>query len=97
MTNCTLTANDGGGLHCRDGASTVVLNNSIVALHADFDIVDEAGALSGSHSLIGNGCGQSSLLNGVNGNLVGTSLYPVDPMFVSSAYWNGTGYSKSTT
>jgi hypothetical protein len=36
--------------------------------------------LSGSHNLIGDGTGQTSLVDGLDGNIVGTAISPIDPM-----------------
>ncbi|MBN2292730.1 MAG: cadherin-like domain-containing protein, partial [Pirellulales bacterium] len=85
LTNCTLSGNsagnDGGGI-CVYSATTFTLNNTIVAGNSASsgpDIYFHYGTLTGSHNLIGNGTGQS-LLNGVDGNIVGTKTNPIDPM-----------------
>jgi len=91
VTNSTISGNsaaipvlgtgNGGGIYAA-GTSTKTLNNTIVAGNRAMDSIGEdiAGALSGSYNLIGNGSGQSSLVNGVNGNQVGTTSSPIDPM-----------------
>ena len=43
------------------------------------DIYHDAGTLSGSYNLVGDGTGQTSLVAGDGGNLVGTSTSPIDP------------------
>ena len=46
------------------------------------DIYLYDGLLYGSHNLIGDGSGQTSLVNGEDGNIVGTYVNPIDPLFV---------------
>ncbi len=69
----------GGGLDPEDG--TVTLLNSIIAGNAAVngpgpDI--DGPVASASHSLIGNGV-PTGLVNGVNGNLVGSTGHTIDP------------------
>ena len=87
LTNVTITGNtashDAGGVYQYYGTST--LRNTIVARNAagartDIVYVNGAGAvLNGSNNLIGDGTGQTSLVNGSNGNLVGSSTSAIDP------------------
>jgi hypothetical protein len=89
VTNSTLSGNSatgdygrGGGIYSYGSSSSATLNNTIVAENAAStgpDIYHYSGTLAGFHNLIGRGTGQSSLRNGVNGNLVGTSASPIDP------------------
>jgi hypothetical protein len=83
VTNSTLSANtaesSGGGL-VGSGTTTTVLNNTIVAGNQAADGPDLYGTLSGSHNLIGDGAEQSSLVDGVDGNRVGDSSSPIDPL-----------------
>ena len=44
-----------------------------------------SGDLSGSSNLIADGSGQSTLLHGDNGNQVGTSSAPIDPLL---SHWS---------
>ncbi|MBN1908212.1 MAG: Ig-like domain-containing protein, partial [Pirellulales bacterium] len=92
VTNSTLLGNSasgssysyGGGICCA-GSSTTTLNNTIVAANTaptgpNVCRVSVSGTLSGSYNLIGDGSGQSALVDGVDGNQVGTSAAPIDPM-----------------
>ncbi|MBN1909170.1 MAG: hypothetical protein JW818_05475, partial [Pirellulales bacterium] len=86
VTNCTIfgnSASDGGGIYTKDFFSAVTLNNSIVATNngtSGPDLYRYSGTLSGSFNLIGDGAGQSALVDGVDGNQVGTFGTPVDPI-----------------
>ena len=87
VANSTLSgnsaANAGGAVFSGDHQLTTTVTNTIVAGNqapSGPDIYLESGILSGSHSLIGDGSGQSTLLDGVAGNQVGTSTLPIDPM-----------------
>jgi hypothetical protein len=66
VTNCTLANNLGGG-----GISSfnpLTLNNTILANNAGGDIAFAAFKTSGSHNLIGDGVGGSSLTNTITGD-----------------------------
>ena len=83
VTNATLSENSasyGGGIHNSGNSSTATLNNMIVAGNGAWSGPDIYGTLSGSHNLIGDGAGQSTLVDGVNGNQVGASPSPIDPL-----------------
>jgi len=84
LLNCTVAENIagfGGGLFRNGGVFNV--KNTIVALN----LVETGGSgqdvfgafTSQGHNLIGNGSGGTGFTNGVNGDLVGTSLNPIDP------------------
>ena len=96
LTNVTISGNTafgyGGGLFQWYGTST--LRNTIVARNTAGSGPDvyqsTVGTLSGSNNLIGNGSGETSLINGSNGNLVGSSISPIDPLFVSMSGSNWT-------
>ena len=89
VTNSTLADNsasgadgDGGGIW---NTGTLMLNNTILAGNTapnGPDVLDSGTLLTGSNNLIGDGSGQSSLVDGDDGNLVGTSESPIDPHFV---------------
>ena len=92
---CTLTENvagydinssgDGGGVHATS-FGYVMAQGSIIARNHDYagsgtqynDCMSLGGA-SGSYSLLGVDVGCSGIVNGVNGNLVGTEVSPVYP------------------
>ena len=86
VTNSTLSRNSatvGGGICIDTSAGAATLNNTIVANNVALslpDINDFTGILSGSHNLIGNGLGQSALVDGEDGNQIGTSASPIDPL-----------------
>ena len=94
-TNCTIagnTAADGGGIYVHSqNANTgrLTINNTLVALNtakdsASHDVCESStGTIAGNYNLIGNGSGQSTLVNDFNGNLVGTTGSPIAPGFVS--------------
>jgi hypothetical protein len=70
------SAPDGSGIRIGDGSATV--SNSIIAENSgDNDITGTF--ISGGFNLIGNGDGGSGFVNGVNGDIVGTTANPVDP------------------
>ena len=86
IANTTVSANSavygGGGIRCVDGILAV--NNSIVAKNtASFspDVYQSGGILTGFHNLIGDGAGQTAFVDGTDGNHVGTSENPIDPLF----------------
>ena len=89
MTNCTVSGNTGGGLTVQYelggfGSATANLNNTIVAAQTtgrDINtITPGVGVLSGDNNLIGDGTGQFDLVNGVDGNQVGTTANPINPL-----------------
>jgi hypothetical protein len=83
VTNCTLTNNSatdaGGGIYNDVGPLT--LNNTIVAKNPSSG-GDVAGPLntSSSNNLIGDGTGLRGIVNGSQGNQVGTTASPIDPL-----------------
>jgi hypothetical protein len=89
LTNVTLTENRasrGGGLFVNSFVSPpAVLHNTLIAgnFHGatgtSADDVDGRLNSSGDNNLIGDGTGMTGLVNGVNGNQVGTSANPIDP------------------
>ena len=88
VTNSTVAGNSatslGGGIYTGSD-STLTINNTIVAKNTSSDVYNSSSGttVSGSNSLIGNGTGQTALVNGASGNIVGTTASPIDPKFVS--------------
>ena len=87
LTNSTCARNwaeDGtGGVRDSGDSSVTVLNNTIVAgnLGSPYPDIDcSEGVLSGSHNLIGDGGRYSGLTDGEDGNQVGISESPIDPL-----------------
>jgi hypothetical protein len=88
LTNVTLAANRasrGGGLFVNSFVSfPAVLHNTLIAgnFHgATGTTADDVGGTlnsSGDNNLIGDGTGMTGLVNGVNGNQVGTAANPID-------------------
>ena len=98
ITNCTITgnsANTGGGIYnsfnSQTGQGTVALNNTIVAgnqatyLGADLFVTSPA-TFSGFYNLIGDGSCQKDLVNGVDGNQIGTTETPFSPRLGSDGF-----------
>ena len=75
--NSSTIAGNSGGIH---NTGTLTLQNTIVAGNTANSAQDISGSVSGSNNLIGIGTGETGLTNGLNGNLVGTSTSPIDPM-----------------
>jgi hypothetical protein len=84
LLNATVTQNFskvGGGIYVFPGGVTSV-RNTIIAQNEDFNGLapDVAGSLvSHGHNLIGDHSGSSGFVHGVNGDLVGTNVVPIDP------------------
>ena len=103
VTNTTVWDNSArhgsGGIHIGSEYSaatitpTATLNNTIVAGNESSDLAHTSGTLGGSHNLIGNGEGQSALIDGVAGNQVGTFASPVDPLLRSWIPFGNVGWS----
>ncbi|AQQ72429.1 Polymorphic membrane protein 20 [Limihaloglobus sulfuriphilus] len=85
INNCTISDSIGFGVRGESGST--VLNNTIVSMTDSSDGSDgddisySGGTLSGSNNLIGDGSGQGGLVNGINGNIIGTSQFPINPNF----------------
>jgi hypothetical protein len=84
LTNCTLANNSavagfGGGIW-NDGGGILNLTNTIVAENtAGLSGPDIFGFVNtADHDLIGDGSGSANIVN-LGGNLVGTSITPIDP------------------
>jgi hypothetical protein len=68
----------GGGIAV--SAGTVSLNNTIIAGNTAGGSMDVLGTITSAGSdLVGDGTGSAGLVNGVNGNQVGTSAAPMNP------------------
>lgn len=93
MTNVTIARNRamdwGGGVYLESGELSLL--NTIVAHNVFEDVHEHNGVASAFASLIGDGSGQTTLLNGVHGNIVGTRFTPVDPQFANIS---GTDWTK---
>ncbi len=95
VVNSTITGNsaaDGGGI-ANTGMlllmNTIVAGNSISSTGFDPDI-DGAVVAASAHNLIGHDAGLSGIANGdANGNLVGTSDNPIDPLLGSFGSYGG--------
>ncbi|PSB00656.1 choice-of-anchor Q domain-containing protein [Merismopedia glauca] len=90
LTSSTISGNfangaPGGGLQ---NCGTATLTSNIIAgnegnqdINGEFS---ECGVLiSGGNNLIGNGDGVSGLINGVNGDIVGTTANPINPLLTT--------------
>jgi predicted outer membrane repeat protein len=95
VTNSTIVGNSagasGGGIHA--GTGTVRMGNTLVARNQSASAADVQGdsgesVVSNGHNLIGDGSG-SSLVNGVNGDQVGTTASPIDPLLAPLANYGG--------
>jgi hypothetical protein len=88
VSNATLSgnpaSNNGGGISNESGG-ILTLTNSIVAGNFAGGNPDYSGlvAPASSNNLIGDGTGLSGISNGTNGNQIGTSDSPIDPMLGS--------------
>ncbi len=105
VTNSTIANSDsydGGQIFGNDANASLTLNNTIVAGNGftfGEDIQFDNGQISGAHNLIGNGVWeaavdngvrQPSLVDGIDGNLIGTLEAPLDPLLTESIqYSNG--------
>jgi parallel beta-helix repeat protein len=90
LTNCTLSLNaakygDGGGIYVTRGVgagtlnltNTIVAGNTVAGYPGGPDIY--RAVTTADHNLVGDGSGSSGVVNGVNGNTVGTPANPIDP------------------
>jgi predicted outer membrane repeat protein len=86
LLNCTVVENSahtGGGVFRFLLDGTFSVRNTIVALNlVDFTGTDpdvSGSFTSPGHNLIGDGTGGTGFTNGVNGDIVGTNISPIDP------------------
>ena len=89
LANVTITDNlaysVGGGCYVDGGSRETIVDNSIIAGNSassapDIGFSGSPAFFSASNNLIGDGSGQTLLVDGENGNLVGTAEDPVDPL-----------------
>ena len=88
LTNSTISGNhaniEGGGINNNNGYDgSVTLTNTIVAANTtDGNAPDVSGAVTSdsNHNLIGDGSSMSGVVDGDNGNQVGTAVAPIDPL-----------------
>ena len=93
LINCTVSGNSaiaGGGIYDQ-GGQTTLLTNTIVAANSAPTGVDVSGALvaSSANNLIGDGTGMSGISNGSQGNQVGTTQAPIDPLLSPLGFYGG--------
>lgn len=92
VSNSTIAGNIGGGIFV-SGASALTLTNTIVAANPGADITGPGGIgqvqSSSSFNLIGNGSQLSGISDGSNGNHVGTSASPINPLLGPLANYGG--------
>jgi len=85
IVNSTISGNLGdpvfgaGGVNMI-GSDTVNVSNSVIAGNINGDISGYYPFTSGGNNLIGNSGDASGFTNGVNGDIVGTALNPIDPL-----------------
>ncbi len=88
ITSSTISGNSAtfaGGISSFAGGTTT-LNNTILAANTavqsdpDIRFSSSASFFTGTFNLIGDGTGQDAFGDGVNGNQVGTSSNPIDPL-----------------
>ena len=84
----------GGGIFRSVSASTTLLNNTIVAGNfrgsgTTRDDLNGSFSTSSSNNLVGDGTGETGLTNGTNGNKVGTSANPIDPLLAALGNYGG--------
>jgi CSLREA domain-containing protein len=92
LTNCTLSGNSagsGGGLS--SGGKTTLTNTVVAgntAASAPDVVFPNAAPVTASFNLIGDGTG-SGLVNGINGNRVGTAANPLNPLLAPLGNYGG--------
>ena len=87
LQNVTVTENTGAntGAVRVNGSDTLNIRNTIIAgntgsTHNDLSVAGTGTVNDLGNNLIGDGTGQTTLVDGANGNQVGTSGTPLDPM-----------------
>lgn len=84
LRNSTVTAND-TGLQLGNFTTATVSNSIVAGNGTDLVSFSITPFISDGHNLIGNGSGISGFVNGVNGDQVGNSMNPIDPLLGSLA------------
>ena len=88
-------ASNGGAIYSYGTAPDVLLQNTILAGNTA-DVCPTtyiaAGALSGRNNLLDDGTDQAKLIDGTDGNLVGTAASSIDPRFVRNPSGGGDGW-----
>ena len=82
----------GGGIRAGAPDAAVTITNTILAKNVAGDLLASADTLTGSHNLIGDGSDWPTFVNGTDGNLVGTSENPIDPLFIRTPSDGGDGW-----
>ena len=91
LTNVTITDNlaDFGVGICCIVTNGITINNSVLAGNKATgnapNSIDGLGEFQGAHNLIGAGNGVHGLVDGIDGNIVGTISQPIDPLFIDAA------------
>jgi hypothetical protein len=92
LTNCTVSGNSavsGGGIY---NPRSTQLDNTLIARNTSTgsapDVRGSVNATSG-FNLIGDGTGMTGISNGLNGNQVGTSANPIDPLLAPLGNYGG--------
>lgn len=90
LVGVTVSGNSGsfgGGIY---NSGSLSLTDTIVAKQVGgADIDNHQGTLSGTYNLIGDGTGQTALVNGTSGNIVGSSASPIDPLLAPLGNYGG--------
>jgi predicted outer membrane repeat protein len=84
LVNSTLVQNSGDGVHLANGklnlGNALLAENTSSTGAADVQVDSANGTInSNGHNLIGDGT-STGLVNGVNGDQVGTTAHPIDPL-----------------
>ena len=95
LTNATVygnTASYGGGLYHAAASPGAVVNNTIIAgnlARTGPDLQAAGETLGGAYNLVGDGSDQTELLDGIDGNRVGSSDAPIDAMITPPTELDG--------
>jgi hypothetical protein len=92
LVNCTISGNSagvtGGGLYISPGATAALTSTIVASGNAAGDI---RGVLSpaSANNLIGSGAGMTGIVDGSQGNQVGTVQSPIDPLLAPLGAYGG--------
>ena len=96
ILNSTITdntaAHDGGGIYNTSQAVTAV-TSTIIAGNSDDNDIGGAAFTSNGNNLIGNGSGTAGFTNGINEDIVGNAINPIDPRL--GDFWYETSLSST--